>query len=208
MFGAFRRIFRSRPVAIGFLIALLVLSGVPAASHEQTKFDADDSDGPLDVAATRLRHVRLTEASLHPPRERKIVEIRLRISTYEQWDSELLQGPHNFVAFEFNFDNDSNIERCIVITHGEHEPRAELRRNCDYLNDEMIRVLSAHRPNKNGMITAIARHHLKKGIRDFRWRAVTSYEDDESAACPTPEPHGDGGYGSCRDFTEWKRHRF
>lgn len=196
-----------------FVAAVVGCLLVPSlgAGHEQTRFDPDDSDGPLDIAAARQRHRVLYEASLHPPRSRRVVEMRFRVATYEKWESTILKGNKDFIAVEFNFDNDAVIERCIVIVHGEFEPNVRLYRRCDYADDDLLRVLSGHRPDKRSLVVAVNRHQLKKGLRVFRWRVVTSFEDpdgEEGDPCWAGSFPSPGPYGVCMDVTKWRRHKF
>ncbi|MFN2524800.1 MAG: hypothetical protein ABR505_00825 [Actinomycetota bacterium] len=205
---------RLRLGVLSLLTALLATAGFApdvVRADEQTRFDDDDSEGPLDVAAVRLRHRVFFQVSSHSKTRRRVTEIKLRLATYEKWDSELLTGRKNFIAFEFNFDDDAIRERCIVITHGEFEPRVELHRRCWTTKQEFVRVLSGHRPNGHSIVVAIDRHRLKRGLREFTWRAVTSYEDPEAdrddpcwaGTFPSPGP-----YGVCEDLTKARHHRF
>jgi hypothetical protein len=207
MFGSRRQ----ATLFAGAVVAASLAVAAPGDAHEQTHFDKDDSDGPLDVAAARLRHRVLFEASSHPESTRRVTEIKLRIVTYEKWNSELLTGEKNFITFEFNFDDDATIERCIVVTHGEFEPRVELHRGCSYQDDEPMRILSGHRPDNHSIVVAVDRHQLKRRLRVFEWRAVTSYEDpnaDEGDPCWAGTFPSPGPYGVCKDATKWRGHRF
>jgi uncharacterized protein YcnI len=190
------------------LAALLVASVPSGMAHEQTELDADDSHSPLDIVAARQRHRVFTEAQTHPGKQFKVTELRYRLVTYEKWEREIVSGNHNFISFEFNLDDDPVIERCLVITNGEFEMLGRMYKNCNYFDDELVGSASVSRPDKHSLVTAFPRRLLRKGITKWRWRAVTSYEEqDQSSSCPASEPHGDGGYGTCSDFTDWKKHK-
>lgn len=193
--------------ALALLPALVWAS--PATAHEQTVLDKDDSDGPLDIVAARQRHARVTELQTHPEKEIRYVELRYRIVTYEKWERSIVSGGHNFISFEFNLDGDQVIERCLVITNSEHEMLGHIYKNCTYFDDKLVGMASVGRRDKHSLDVAFPRRLLGKSINKWRWRAVTSSEEqNQSSACPAPEPHGDGGCGVCTDFTKWDRHSF
>lgn len=192
-------------LAVGVLLGVSMLPGL---AHEQTKFDADDSSGPLDIVAARQRHRVLVKAHTHPERESRFTELRYRLVTYEKWERAILSGNHSFISFEFNLDDDSVIERCLVITNSEFELLGRMYKNCNYFNDELVGSASVSRPDKHSLDTAFGRWLLRKGITRWSWRAVTSFEEQsQSSSCPSADPHGDGGYGTCTDFTDWKTHK-
>ncbi len=189
-------------------LALICGSVATGMAHDQTLLDDDDSPGPLDIVAARQRHRVFTEAQSHPRNEYQVVELRYKVITYEKWEREIVSGNHNFISIEFNLDDDAVIERCLVITNSEHEMLGRMYRNCIYFNDELVGSASVSRRDKHSLNTSFARRLLRKGITKWKWRAVTSFEEQsENSPCPAPEPHGDGGYGSCVDFTAWQRHR-
>lgn len=189
--------------------ALLLLFATPGNAHEQSLFDKDDSHGPLDLVAVRQQHRVFFQTSSHPWRTRRIIELRYHLATFEKWDSEILSGGKNFIAIEFSFDAEPDLERCIVIKYGRYEPNIRFYKHCDYSNDDFVRVLSGSRRDKHSLVTVIDRHHLKKRIHEFYWRVVTSFEDPDAKR---GEPCRSGSstrkrYGACRDATEWRFHR-
>lgn len=180
----------------------------PGIAHEQTELDADDSPGPLDMVAARQRHHVSRELQTHPRKEFKVTELRYRLVTYEKWERDIVSGNHNFISFEFNLDDDPVIERCLVITNSEFEMLGRMYKNCNYFDDELLGSATVSRRDRHSVNTAFPRRLLRKGITSWKWRAVTSFEEQsQSSPCPAPEPHGDGGYGACPDFTEWRIHR-
>ncbi len=192
-------------VAVGVFLGASMPAGM---AHERTELDADDSPGPLDIAAVRHRHRVYGVAQSHPERFFKATELKFRLVTYEKWERDLVSGRHNFISFEFNLDSDGAIERCLVITNGEHEMLGRMYKNCNYFDDELVGSASVSRPDKHSIHTAFPRRLLRKKINKWTWRAVTSFEEQQQAGdCPAPEPYGDGGYGACPDFTNWKTHR-
>jgi hypothetical protein len=109
------------------------------------------------------------------------------------------------------------MERCIVITaqipqEGEAlSYQVNVYEGCNYFDDRLIRSFGTEKVKRRDehsiAVTLRKRAVLGPGVTSFRWRAVTSFEEQrQDAACPAPEPHGDGGYGACADFTRWKRH--
>ncbi len=198
-----------RGLTLLLLASLLVLSLATAAwPHEQTGLDRADSPGPLDIVAARQRHARVTELQTHPQREIRSTELRYRLVTYEEWERTIVPGGRNFISFEFNLDRDRGIERCLVITNSEHEMLGRMYKDCTYVHDELIGSASVGRRDQHSLDTNFRLRLLGRNATKWRWRAITSFEEQNpNSPCPAPEPHGDGGYGACADFTEWKRHR-
>ncbi len=177
-------------------------------THEKTELDKDDSAGPLDIVAARQRHRVAHLLQTHPQREFKEIELRYRLVTYEAWEREIVSGNHNFISFEFDLDADRAIERCLVITNSEFEMLGRMYKNCTYFDDELVGSASVGRRDKHSLDTAFPRRLLRKGITRWKWRAVTSFEQqNQNSSCAAPDPHGDGGYGACADFTQWRTHK-
>jgi hypothetical protein len=196
-------------VVASVILALLAGLTMPGLAHERTRLDPDDSEGPLDTVAVRLRHRMLRQVSSHPPRSRRVTELRFRLVTYESWERSLLEGDKNFVAIEFNLDRDRKIERCLVIRNGEEELLGRLYRGC-YGRMKLVTATSVSRPDDHSLNTSVDKHRIRRKLRALRWRATTSFEDpDEEEGDPCwpgtfPSP---GPYGVCRDSTHWSRHR-
>lgn len=187
--------------AAATLVAVFLMTA-SASAHSRTTLDKDDVAGPLDIVATKQSH-----------EETGVRGLTLRLITYETWDSDTLGGSHQFVSFEFNLDSDSAIERCLVITNQEVEPgafalRGDVYKNCKYFDDERIGSTSlVTRPDQHSVKVNIRKRLLvPKGSGAYRWRAASSFEEqDQNSACAAPDPHGDGGYGTCKDLTSWSR---
>ena len=178
-------------LAIGALLLATISAGW---AHEQTSLDPDDSPGPLDIVAKQQRD----RTSL----------VRNRLVTYEKWTDDVLSGNHNFISFEFNLDRDPVVERCVVITNGDTELTGTVYKNCIYFDDEKVGDARVGRPDEHTVNAAFARDLLRENIRGWRWRAVTSFEEQgQNSPCPAPTPHGDGGYGACKDSTVWRLHK-
>ncbi len=193
-------------VAASALVSLALLAPT-AAAHPQTALDTDDSPGPLDTVAARVSDKQSDETG------RRYFELRL--VTYEEWSDATVGGGKNFIAFEFQTDKDELIDRCLVITQREVEPdvfalEANVYRECNYFNSDRVSGTQLiTRPDQHSVDISIGRRALLgRGVRAYRWRSVTSFEEQQqSSECAAPEPHGDGGYGACADFTRWIRHR-
>ncbi len=199
----------SRNLAIAATFFALLNVGL-AAGHERTTLDPDDSPGPLDTVAVRTRHQVLTQVSLHPRRSRRITELRFRLVTYEKWKRSLLEGDKNFVAIEFNLDDDKRMERCLVVRNGEDEMIGTVYRGC-YGRMKPITRASVSRPSKHSLLTVVDKHRLRRKLRSIEWRATTSFEDpdaEEGDPCWSGTFPSPGPYGVCRDSTAWKPHRF
>jgi len=201
-----------RILVAGAVVWALTSGG--ASAHQQTVLDTDDTAGGLDLVAARHDDPRFSIVSSHPERSTTFRELQLRATTFEAWDPESLSGVHNFIAFEFDLDGDPQVERCLVITGeevdpGEYRLRADAYKGCIYFNDERIGGSTRiRRPDDHTVKVFIRKKRLLGSDRLYRWRAATAYEQPTgSSECPAPEPHGDGGYGACSDFTEWQRHR-
>jgi hypothetical protein len=148
--------------------------------------------------------------------------VRLKLITYETWEHTAIAGGKNFAGFEFNLDGDAGIERCAIVDsqdaqegggEGKTEYEVRIYEGCNYFDDKLIRSYEsghAGRPDAHSLrVTVPRRVLLGRGVKSYRWRAVTSFqEQDQSSPCPAPDPHGDGGYGTCADFTKWTRHSF
>lgn len=186
-------------MAVGLFITASVAWG-----HTQTVLDSDDSEGPLDIVAARQAHENVTwlDAQGYPT---EIVVVK--VLTYETWDNDVIdQGGHRFISFEFNLDKSQDIERCFVMNSNASETFGIMYKNCKYFDDHSMGLAIPARRIADGH--GIRGYFPRKWLgnkESFRWRAVTSYEQ-EGPPCAIPDPHGDGGYGTCADFTRWKRH--
>lgn len=204
-----------KALAVAVLVCLLPGLGF---AHEQTDLDSDDSPGRLDtVAARQWDRIFCTLSTHSSRRERCYKEIHLKLVTYETWDAQILAEPKSFISFEFDYDRDDANDRCLVIrTPAEPEPPADpaigkpegrLYRNCTYVDDDHIREVQRIRRRDDYSIRALLRKDklLPPGAGSFRWRSLTSYQRQGDQACPpadSPE-----GFGTCLDYTAWRRHR-
>jgi hypothetical protein len=189
-----------------FIVGLLLVAS-SASGHEQSKFDRDDTQGPLDLAAARLKHGILFQSSPGYPGEKRFTRISMRLTTYEEWDVITLKGKKNFISLEFNLDEDRVIERCIVAGARDGELVARLKRNCDYQKDETLRVFSASRADKHSFHTAINKSALQRGLKSLEWRVITSYENPDVGSCQASTPSS-GTLATCRDASAWRSHKF
>ncbi len=194
----------NKQIAVVVVAAVvLVTAATPASAHRQTVLDRADSDGPLDLAGASAAHKRSTETGRR--------YFNLELITYEAWADQTVAGGRNFLAFEFNWDRDTNIERCVVVQQREVEPgtfalEATVNQDCTYLADERVTSTPlVTRPDEHSVKIQIPRRAVTGGDPDFRWRAVSSYEEQRQSA-PCASETGDGGYGKCADFTRWQRH--
>lgn len=188
------------------LLCTCVLLGllVPATSgwaHPAATLDRDDSEGPLDIAGAASRHRRVGDEGGQ--------YVDLELAVYEAWAESTVAGGRNFVSFELEWDGDDGVERCVVVRASDDGSlRATVARNCVYLNDDQLDVAaSVERPDEHSVVVRVPRRAVTGGRSTYRWRAVTSFEEQpQGSPCAQPEPHGDGGYGTCADFTRWIEH--
>lgn len=194
-------------IKVAVALVSLSLMTSPATAHLQAPVDDDDSPGTLDIVVVRHRHRVYETAQTHPSRQSTSTELSFRLVTYEKWEGSVLSGGHNFISFEFNLDGDDGIERCLVVTKGRNEMLGRMYKDCKYAEDELAGSASVSRPDKHSIHTAFPRKLLRRGIESYRWRAVTSYEDEQTSECAPQDPPSAGGYGTCLDATKWKSHR-
>lgn len=199
------------------LLTVLLVITVPAAAHQKTVLDPDDSPGPLDIVAARHGH--RTIDFYGPGGGGARTSLTFKLVTYETWSYEAIDGGKQFVTFEIDRDSDDTIDRCVVVTSQIPTKGAALGyeanvyKNCTYFDDPLVRSFgteNVRRPDQHSIsVTIPKRPLLGRGVRSYTWRAVTSFEEqNQGSPCPAPEPHGDGGYGACADFTRWKKHSF
>lgn len=187
------------------LAGLSLLVASPAWGHSQIRVDADDVEGPLDVVEVRQNHQKV------PPRT-----IRLRLTTYETWESQVLErsssNERRFVSFEFDTDGDTSgdAQRRVVIRYVDGQLEAGMYADGtsgDPLGPPMASV-GVRRPDEHSVKVWFPRRLLGKGIRTYSWRTTTSFEAENDPTCPKPEGPYDGGHGTCADFTPFERHSF
>jgi hypothetical protein len=173
-----------------------------AAAHVQTVLDGDDSSSPVDVVAGRLSHGRR--------------ELRLRVVTYEEWASSTLGGQKRFAAFEVDLDRDGRPDRCIAASWTNDvmdDPsqgyfRPTVYEGCTYAAEDEIGTGTWSRPDEHTLVLTVDRSlfaPVSEGA--FRWRAVTSYEEDGQGPCGATGETEPSLYGTCADFTAWTLHR-
>jgi len=193
-------------------VASLFLLAPTAFGHTKTALDPDDTSGPLDIAAVRTTHRVVGEQSTGDPEHfRRRTILFFRLLTYETWNDEALSGEKNFVSFEFDRDDNGAANRCVVIRDdAQPDLTGRLFKDCTYTSDDrLVAEFVVTRPDEHSVRFSIAKRQLGRRLWGYRWRAVTSYEEQNpNSPCPAPNPHGDGGYGTCADFTKWTRHSF
>ncbi len=187
-------------------LALVVLLAIPGVALGKTDLDPDDTAGPLDVVAARAKHFFI--AQTHPYREWAV--LNLKLITYETWTNDQLGGIDSHVTFEFDLDGDGTVDRCLEIRRaadGDLEGRMYTV-GCEFIPGEPIgKPKRARRPDGHSLEIEFRKRWLGQGERKFRWRAVTSYDEENDSDCPRPEPlPPERRYATCTDFTRWLRH--
>ncbi|MDP9067918.1 MAG: hypothetical protein M3N53_06180 [Actinomycetota bacterium] len=179
------------------VLALMVLTS-PAFAHTQTRLDGDDSAGALDLVAARQKH----QGS-----PKKLI---LKLVTYEKWQQ---LGGMTFVSFEFDKNNDGEPERCLDIaldgTLQSTMYKGTFAGCVQQFEEQQVGTRLASRPDQHSIKVAIPERWLSRNSKAYRWRAATSFEEEHHADCPPPENlPPERRYGTCVDFTRWKRHSF
>lgn len=196
-----------RLLAAAFVALLMSTLSGAALAHSQTVLDGDDVSGPLDTVATRAKH--FSVAQTHP--EKEWTELEFRVVTYETWSNDRLGGIDNHITIEFKLDSDDDVDRCFEIRQG---PDGDLEGQmfsvgCEFVVGAPVgRPQAVRRPDQHSLQVAFRKRLLGKGVRVFKWRTVTSFDDDGDPDCPRPDPlPPERRYATCTDFTKWKSHR-
>lgn len=199
------------------LVTVLLAIALPATAHQKTVLDPDDSPGPLDIVAARHRH--RTIDFYGPGVGGLRTSLIFKVVTYERWSYEAIDGGKQFIAFEIDRDRDGSIDRCIVVTSEIPAEgaalgfQAKIYKRCTYFDDPLVRSFGSEnlsRPDEHSLRVILPKRAvLGRGVKSYASRAATSFEEqNQDSPCRAPEPHADGGYGACADFTRWKRHSF
>lgn len=182
-------------IATGLLVVMALSH---ALAHPQTVLDGDDSPGGLDLVAARQRD-----------RARHVV---LKLVTYETWTELGGSLGMTYVGFEFDLDGDRRLERCLEIGTDGTMTAYMYRdfRGCALgFEESKIGSREAQRPDTHSVKITIPKRWLGRGVKTFRWRAVTSFEEEGHEECPPPDPRPpERMYGTCRDVTRWAKHSF
>lgn len=119
-----------------------------------------------------------------------------------------------FLSLEFDKNGDGNPERCLDIGR-DGSLKAQMYRDsffgCVIQADEnkVGDGALANRPDEHSVKVTIPKRWLGRNSKVYRWRAATSFEEDGHADCAPPENvPPERRYGTCVDFTRWRRHSF
>ncbi len=196
------------------IAGLITLAATAAAfGHVQTSLDEDDSPGGLDLVAGRQRDRVYYIVSLHPKKTSRHTEIVLKLVTYEEWHSLGGSLGMTFVGFEFDTDGDEEFDRCIKIgadgTMKAHMYKSVFSGCVLGSDDARIGSRRTRRPDDHSIKVIIPKRWLGRGLDSYRWRAVTSFEEEGHPDCPPPDPRPpERQYGACLDVTRWAKHNF
>lgn len=76
-------------------------------------------------------------------------------------------------------------------------------------DEKLVGTRLASRPDQHSVKVTIPKRWLGRNARVYRWRAATSFEEDGHPECSPPENlPPERRYGTCVDFTRWKKHAF
>lgn len=187
------------------IILVIAVLGPTASAHQTAALDGDDSPGPLDIVATQMKH--------------SDSRLKLGVITYERWADSTLSGELNYIRFDLDRVDRPGIQRCVLVrlyppeppNEGPTEVQTDAFRRCDaplpyYRETEA--TTSVVRFDQHSLTLYVQKGFLwKRPLRDLRFRALTSFEDEDHPECrppdPTPPEHF---FGTCSDETEWRRH--
>lgn len=130
--------------------------------------------------------------------------------TYEKWQQ---LGGMTFVSFEFDKNNDGQPERCLD-TGLDGTLQARMYKGTfagcvQQFEEQEVGTRLAHRPDQHSVKVTIPKRWLGRKSKVYRWRAATSFEQEGHAECAPPgNLPPERRYGSCVDFTRWKRQSF
>lgn len=180
-------------------VGLAMILATPGHAHERVSLDADDSPGPLDVVAARLRHSRDA--------------LTLRLVTYEEWEDVTLSGSLSYIRFDFDRPKRDGIERCLVIHDFASNEQASGRiyKHC---NDplpyrrEMGELDGITRPDSHTIELQVQAAQIWDNEPNrIRWSSLTSYEEEGHPECAPPEDvPPEHSVGTCWDRSAWRSH--
>ena len=189
-------------------VLIVMLCTAAAFGHVQTSLDEDDSPGALDLVAGRMRDRVYYIASTHPETRERRTELVLKLVTYESWEE---LGGMTYVGFEFDVNGDVDPEFCLDIgrdgTWKAH--MFSLGFSGCVLRDEEYKIgtRTTRRPDDHSIKVIIPKRWLGRDPEAIKWRAFTSFEQEDHPECAPPDPFPpERRYGTCVDFTRWTKH--
>ncbi|HYI44122.1 MAG TPA: hypothetical protein VE174_01500 [Actinomycetota bacterium] len=172
-----------------FLVTALLL-GVPApvSADKKSVPDPDDVNGALDIKAASHRH----------GSKGKLVHI---IVTHEDWEPSILAAEESWFAMLFDVDRDREDEfgenRYLKIDYSEEEGlHAGMYSQGFGGPGEFIANVPVTKPNAASVRVVFPKKLLARRIKEYRWRAIASYEDE--AECASDEDSAE--QGGCLDY--------
>ena len=164
-------------------VCLALSLGVPSAEATTKRvIDADDTQGPLDVARVEHGHGRTSRVLQH------------RVIMHDPWRSRALRRPRSIIHIWFSIDDENRFgERRAVIDY-----RRGRLTGCFQIYEEEgdgatvgpCEKIPVWRTGSRGIVVAVGRARLTDKRR-YRWSAETFFFRNGSGACSTNECEDD-----------------
>lgn len=169
------------------LLALTLIAAVPTPvlANKKTVTDPDDVNGEIDIQAVSHGH----------GSNRTLVH---RVEMFEEWLSSDLEPEESWIALLFDIDRDNfNDNRYLRIDYSEEEGLyADMYYQGISGPGEPIGEVRVSRPDERSVKVRFPKRFIKKRLKVYRWRAITSFEDD--GECSSEPDSGD--QGGCLDY--------
>jgi hypothetical protein len=173
-----------------FLLATVMLLGFPGSGLADKKavMDPDDVMGSLDISKVGHGH----------GANGKLVHT---IETFATWPPELLEPQETWLALLFDVDRDRDDpfgeNRYLRIDYTQ-EDGLTARMYTQGIGGpaEFIADVPVSRPTEASVRVVFSKKLLAKKLKEYRWRAIASFEDDSE--CSSDDDNAD--QGGCLDY--------
>jgi hypothetical protein len=169
-------------------IAMLLGMSVPGLADKKSLNDADDVQGMLDIRSV---------AHGHAPKGKLVHTVK----TFEAWDPEILEPQETWIGMLFDVDanNDDPFgeNRYLRVDYTQEDGLTARMYTQGFSGPgEFVGDATVTRPTNASVRVVFAKSLLKKRLKEYRWRAIASYEDDSE--CASEEDSAD--QGGCLDY--------
>lgn len=155
---------RRAVLATATVLGLLVVAVPAALADNVTRSDPDDSTGGLDIAS--IAHSHSEGVLVH------------RFSTYEAWDTAVLQDGLSYA--KFNFFIDQRYITATVDVEDDGTLYAEIR---NFRTQRIIGFAKVWRPDERSLRIEFPKRVLGRGVTSYRWSALTSFHQQGHESC-------------------------
>lgn len=175
-------------LSVALVVALFLGIPSPGAADKKSVSDPDDVNGALDIKSVSHRHAR----------KGKLVHA---VTTLDPWEPPLLEGEETWLAMLFDVDKNQRDEfgenRYLRIDYTQEEGlHAGMYTQGFGGPGEFIANVPVKRPDTYSVKVVFPKKLLKRKLKEYRWRAIASYEDDSECASD-PDSANQGG---CLDY--------